>query len=472
VAELQREFAFELGTLEGKSNVAAKLESTYFRMTPIVGRPLRDSFNFAQTIYDDYGRPYGQGLNAIAGVSARAETGPLAFYFRGEYQYSSGMSPYSAAASQAIATFNGLPMDSVPTFPQQSQFRTIEAYVALNVHNWQLSFGQQSLYWSPAFGGSLMLSNNAEAGVILRLSRTTPYELHGPLAWLGKIRNTVFVGALPNYNYVRGPYPNFQPLYGNAYGNINPVPYTWGDKLALKMTENLEVGVGLSVVWAGFGRPATGKTWVHTFSTNGNAQTNDPGKRYTGINVSYRLPKLRDKVIFYVDGMANDEPNPIAYPLDSAFRPGLYFPKLASLRNLDLRIEGVYTNIVGYPGTAPYYSNTHYAQGYTTYGQLMGDWVGRQGDGWQATSTYWWSATRKMQLSYRRQYNDKVLLGGGNLNDFGGTMNWEFRRDFLLAGTVQYERWNFPLLASKPQSDVSVQFQFTYWPGHGAYKTK
>ena len=472
VAELQREFAFELGTLEGKSNVAAKLESTYFRMTPIVGRPLRDSFNFAQTIYDDYGRPYGQGLNAIAGVSARAETGPLAFYFRGEYQYSSGMSPYSAAASQAIATFNGLPMDSVPTFPQQSQFRTIEAYVALNVHNWQLSFGQQSLYWSPAFGGSLMLSNNAEAGVILRLSRTTPYELHGPLAWLGKIRNTVFVGALPNYNYVRGPYPNFQPLYGNAYGNINPVPYTWGDKLALKMTENLEVGVGLSVVWAGFGRPATGKTWLHTFSTNGNAQTNDPGKRYTGINVSYRLPKLRDKVIVYVDGMANDEPNPIAYPLDSAFRPGLYFPKLASLRNLDLRIEGVYTNIVGYPGTAPYYSNNHYAQGYTTYGQLMGDWVGRQGDGWQATSTYWWSATRKMQLSYRRQYNDKVLLGGGNLNDFGGTMNWEFRRDFLLAGTVQYERWNFPLLASKPQSDVSVQFQFTYWPGHGAYKTK
>ena len=308
--------------------------------------------------------------------------------------------------------------------------------------------------------------------MMLRLSRTTPYELHGPLAWLGKIRNTVFVGALPNYNYVRGPYPNFQPLYGNAYGNINPVPYTWGDKLALKMTENLEVGVGLSVVWAGFGRPATGKTWVHTFSTNGNAQTNDPGKRYTGINVSYRLPKLRDKVIFYVDGMANDEPNPIAYPLDSAFRPGLYFPKLASLRNLDLRIEGVYTNIVGYPGTAPYYSNTHYAQGYTTYGQLMGDWVGRQGDGWQATSTYWWSATRKMQLSYRRQYNDKVLLGGGNLNDFGGTMNWEFRRDFLLAGTVQYERWNFPLLASKPQSDVSVQFQFTYWPGHGAYKTK
>ena len=468
LAELRSEFFFELQALEGHRNVGAQLESAYFRVTPIAGRPLRDSFDFAQTLYDDFGRPYGKGFNAIAGVSTRAEAGPLAFYFRGEYQYSNGMASYTPYVSQQIANFNFLPVNSVPTFPEQSRFRTIEAYVALDVHNWQLSFGQQSLYWSPAFGGSLMLSNNADAGVMLRVSRTVPYELPEPFSWLGKIRNTIFVGALPNYNYVRGPYPTFQPLYGNPYQNINPIPYTWGDKLALKMTENLEVGVGLSVVWAGYGRPATGKTWSHTFSTQGNAQTNDPGKRYTGINVSYRLPKLRDWAVLYIDGLANDEPNPIAYPQDSAWNPGLYFPKLPKLHNLDLRLEGVYTNIIGYPGTAPYYSNNHYAQGYTTYWQLMGDWVGRQGDGWQATSTYWWSATRKLQLSYRRQYNDRVLLGGGNLNDFSGSVNWSLHRDFLLAGTMQYERWNFPLLAATPQSDVSVQFQFTYWPSHGA----
>jgi hypothetical protein len=464
--QLRFEFAFELLRLEGASNVGAQIESAYVRLTPISGRPLRDSFNFAQTLYDDYGRPYGQGLNVIAGFSTRAETGPLAFYFRGEYQYSNGIVPYTPYQSQQIANFNSLPVNSVPTFPQQSQFRTVEAYAVLDVHNWQLSFGQQSLFLSPDFGGSLLLSNNAQSGVMLRLSRTAPYELPEPLAWLGKIRNTVWVGALPNYNYVRGPYPTFAPLYGNPYQNINPIPYTWGDKLALKMTENLEVGVGLSVIWAGFGRPATGKTWFHTFSTQGNAQTLDPGKRYTGINVSYRVPKLRDWMVFYVDSIANDEPNPIAFPQDSAFNPGLYFPKLPKLHNLDLRLEGVYTNIIGYPGTAPYYSNVHYAQGYTTYRQLMGDWVGRQGDGWQATSTYWWSATKKLQLSYRRQYDDKVLLGGGNLNDFGGTLNWQFHRDFLLAGTLQYERWNFPLLAPSPQSDIAVQFQFTYWPGH------
>ena len=471
LAELRGEFAFELRALKGESNLGLQLESAYARITPISGQPLRDSFDFAQTLYDDFGRPYGQGFNAIAGVSTRAETGPLAFYFRGEYQYSSGMAPYSPYVSQQIATFNDLPLDSVPRFPEQSRFRTIEAYVALDVHNWQLSFGQQSLYWSPDFGGSLLLSNNAQPMVMLRLSRTVPYELPEPFAWLGKIRNTIFVGQLNGYNYIRGPWPSFSPLFGNAFQNINPLPYTWGDKLGLKMTENLEVGVGLSVIWAGVGRPATEKTYLHTFNTSGNTQPLDPGKRYTGINASYRLPKLRDWAVFYVDAMANDEPNPIAFPQDSAFNPGLYFPKLPKFHNLDLRLEGVYTNVIGYPGTAPYYSNVHYAQGYTTYWQLMGDWVGRQGDGWQATSTYWWSATKKLQLAWRRQYVDKVVLEGGGLNDFSATWNWEFHRDLLLASTVQYERWVFPLLSDKPISNVSFQCQVTYWPRHAAART-
>ena len=468
IDQLRTEFAVELQRLRGAANVGAQLESAYARVSPIAGAPLRDSFDFAQTIYDDFGRPYGQGFNAIAGLSARAETGPIAFYFRGEYQYSNGMAPYSAYVSQQIANFNFLPLNSVPSFPEQSQFRTIEAYATLDVHNWQISFGQQSLYWSPDFGGSLLLSNNAQPGIMLRLARSVPYELPEPFAWLGKIRNTVFVGVLQGYNYIRGPWPSFTPLYGNAYQSINPLPYTWGDKLALKMTENLEVGVSLSTLWAGKGRPATEKTWLHTLSTNGNNQTLDPGKRYTGINVSYRVPKLRDWATLYIDGMANDEPNPIAYPQDSAFNPGLYFPKLPKFHNLDLRIEGVYTNIIGYPGTAPYYSNVHYAQGYTSYWQLMGDWVGRQGDGWQATSTYWWSATRKLQLAYRRQYVDKVVLEGGGLNDFSGTLNWTLPKDLLLASSVQYERWMFPLLSRSSKSNVSLQFQLTYWPSHGA----
>jgi hypothetical protein len=291
----------------------------------------------------------------------------------------------------------------------------------------------------------------------------SPFQFSGPLSWLGQIRNTAFVGVLPGYHFLRGPFPTF-PVSGNPYQTINPLPYTWGDRLALKMSPNLEMGVGLSVIWAGQGRPATLQSWIHTFNSNGNFQKNDPGKRYTGFNVSYRIPKLRDWITFYTDGMANDQPNPIDYERQSAWDSGLYFPKLPHLPHLDLRIEGVFTNLITFRGLGEYYKNQRYAQGYTIYNQIIGSWVGRQGDGIQAWSTYWFSPRNKIQLGYRRQWVDKVLLQGGGLNDFSGSIDWLFKHDIQLSSTVQVERWNFPFLSSSAMTNVSTQIQVMYTP--------
>ncbi|MGB8770329.1 MAG: capsule assembly Wzi family protein [Candidatus Korobacteraceae bacterium] len=465
VAELRTEFAAELAKLEGAANVGFELEYVYARTIQISVMPLRDSFHFAQTIFDDYGRPYGQGLNAIVGASVRAEGGPLAFYVRGEYQHSAAISDYSPATAQAIANTDQLPLNSVPTFPSVNQFRTIEAYVALNVANWQFSFGQQSLSWTPDAGGSLMLSNNAQAIPMLRFGRVTPFQLPGVFGLLGKLRNQFFVGRVGGYYYLRGPYPEF-PLIGNGYQLVNPQPYMWGDKLGLKMTPNFEMGVTITVMFAGEGRPATLATWLHTFSTHGNAQPVDPGKRFNGINFSYRIPGLRNWAVLYADGMTNDEPNPIAYPTRAAWDAGLYFPQLPKLPNLDLRVEGVYTNVPGYPGTGPYYANTHYANGYTTFGQIIGSWIGRQGDGIQAWATYWLSGQKKIQLAYRRQYNDPIFLGGGGLNDVSATVDWLVKRDIQISPTVQYERFNFPLVSPTPKTNVAVGLQIMLWPAH------
>jgi membrane-associated phospholipid phosphatase len=469
IAALRTEFAVELAKLEGAANVGIELQSVYARATQISGRPLRDSFHFAQTIYDDYGRPYGQGLNGILGFSGRAEAGPVAFYVQGEYQHSAAIASYSPATQQAIANADQLPLNSVPAFPSANQFRPIEAYVALNIANWQVSFGQQSAWWGPDYGSSLMWSNNAQAMPMLRFGRVTPFQLPGLLAWLGKIRNQFFVGRVGGYYFLRGPYPEF-PLVGNGYRTVNPQPYTWGDKLGLKMTPNFEIGVTLTVMFAGQGRPATLATWLHTFSTRGNAQAVDPGKRFNGINFSYRIPGLRNWLVLYADGMANDEPNPIAYPTVSAWNPGLYFPQLPKLPNLDLRVEGIYTNIPGYPGVGPYYFNERYADGYRTYGQIIGSWVGRQGDAIQAWSTYWFSAQNKIQVAYRRQWNDKVFLEGGGLTDVSTTVDWLLRRDIQVSAVAQYERWNFPLVSPVPNKNMTVGLQVTFWPAHNPVK--
>jgi membrane-associated phospholipid phosphatase len=468
VKTLRQEFATELASLEGASNLGVELDSAYVRATEIGGRPLRDSFNFAQTLYDDYGRPYGQGFNTVDGGAVRAEAGPLAFYFRGEFQHSSSLPNYTAAQAQQIVATNSvplLPISSVPTFDGVNQFRPIEAYAAVNIANWQISFGYQTYWWGPDDGTSLMFSNNATSEPMLKFGRVSPFQFSGPLAWLGQIRNTAFVGVLPGYHFLRGPYPEF-PVIGNPYETINPLPYTWGDRIALKLSPNLELGAGLSVIWAGQGRPATLQTWLHTFNSNGSFQTNDPGKRYTGFNVSYRVPKLRDWVTFYTDGMANDEPSPINSERQSAWDSGLYFPKVPHVPNLDLRVEGVYTNLIGYPGLGRYYSNERYAQGYTIDNQIIGSWVGRQGDGIQAWSTYWFSPRNKLQLGYRRQWVDKALLEGGGLNDFSGSFEWLFKHSIDVSSTVQVERWNFPFLSSSPMTNVSTQIQVMYTPSN------
>jgi membrane-associated phospholipid phosphatase len=467
IQSLRQEFAIELANLEGAPNLGIELDSAYARVTAIAGRPLRDSYNFAQTLYDDYGRPYGQGFNTVDGAAVRAETGPLAFYFRGEFQHGSSLPNYTPAQAQQIVATNGiplLPLSSVPTFNAVSQFRVIEAYSALNISNWQVSFGYQSYWWGLGEGTSLMLSNNATPEPMLKFGRVTPLHFDVvPLAWLGPIRNTAFVGALPDYHFLRGPYPDF-PVIGNADQTINPLPYTWGDRISVKPNEWFEMGASVSVIWAGQGRPATLQTWLHTFNSNGNIQTNDPGKRFTGFDLSYRLPN--NLFTFYVEGMANDQPSPINSERQSAWNPGLYFPKLPHLAKLDLRVEGVYTNLIGYPGLGRYYQNERYAEGYTLHDQIIGSWVGRQGDGIQAWSTYWFTPRNKIQLSYRRQWVDKALLQGGGLNDFGANVDWLFKHDIQFSSTLQYERWNFPFLSSSPVSNFTTQIQIMYTPSN------
>jgi hypothetical protein len=36
--------------------------------------------------------------------------------------------------------------------------------------------------------------------------------------------------------------------------------------------------------------------------------------------------------------------------------------------------------------------------------------------------------------------------------------------EFGVSSRVQYEHWNYPILAPQPQTNVSVSVQMTYWP--------
>ena len=461
LSTLDAEFAHETKVYDGARNAAAQVESTYGRYTELSGTPLRDSFHFAQSLSDDFGRPFGKGANGISGISLRAEGGRFSVYLRGEYQYASAISAYNTEAQQAIAGYDGLPFGWNLRYGTTSRIRTIEAYASLILANWQLSFGQLALWWSPDRFTSLILSNNAEAMPMLRLARAKPIQMPGILSWMGPVHFDSFFSREGGIHYVR--LGTTYTLYGNANQPLNPPPYLWGVAFSIKPTSNFELGFAHTTIFAGYGRPLNLKTFLHTFSTTGNLQAVDPGKRTTGCNLTYHPPGIRN-VVIYEELYAYDNPIAGRFLAFYAMDPGVYIPRIPGLQKLDLRMEGVYTDLPGEHDPAYYYSNAHYPQGYTNYGQILGSWIGRQGDGGQASSSYWFSARNKATVSYRKMSVDKSFLKGGNLDDISASLTWMPTPGIEVSATGQYEQWKFPLLAAGGKSDFGTILEIRAYP--------
>jgi membrane-associated phospholipid phosphatase len=454
---LLREFATDSDRLAGgrPDQSSARVESLYTRVMGISGPTLHDSYHFGQTIIDDFGRPYGQGANFIAGGSGWATMGRFAAYVSGEYQYAPGSPTYPEAVNNAIAVMDNNPIQP-GTFPSTSRFVIQDAYITSNQSNWIFSFGKQSLWWSPDYSNAFLLSNNAAPMYMFRITRDAPFEIPGASRILGPMKLEFFIGKLA--------------------GNLFPYgPVVHGEKFSFKPSPNLEFGFSRTAEMAGEGRPVTPKSlWLsYTSLTNSTYYgAINPGKRMAGFDVSYRVPYIRDWLTIYADSFTTDNVSPFADFRRAAVAPGLYLSRFPKLNKLDLRLEAAYTNtphVHSNPTVAAYgqfnYYDSFYHDLYTNQGNIMGSWVGREGNSYQAWTTYHASARNWVQFGYRHaSVAPDFIPGGGNLNDASVNVNWWLRNDLNVTGMVQYEKWNFPLLAPTPQTNWTSSVQVQFYP--------
>jgi hypothetical protein len=469
VAALEREFRPEMEGTEGSEGGAFHVESVYSRTGYISGTPIRDGYHFAQTQINDFGRPYGEGWNNITGFSTFATGGRWVGYFRGEWQNSSGLPALPLAARQMIQQVDHLPQTPPGTGqPAVSQFQVLDAYVGLMFSNWQVSFGRQSLWWGPGDGGPMMLSDNAAPLDMFRINRVSPFKLPSVLGWLGPMRLEFFLGQLSGQRFMElnGP-------VGSFARTLHPQPMIHGERFTFKPTQNFEFGFSRTVIFAGEHVPFTLESFKSSMfslstSNGGGASTPaDPGDRRSGLDWSYRVPKFRNWVTFYGDAFADDQISPIAYFDRSAIRGGLYFSRLPGLPKLDLRVEGVYTDLPagGRLSHGFFYSNDRYLNGYTSQGQLLGSWIGRQGQGAQAWANYWFSARNRLQLNYRHQkVSHEFVTGGGTLTDVGVRNDYWLRPSLGISITLQYERWLFPVIQPNAARNVSAGVEIQFQP--------
>lgn len=454
----------------------ARLESMYAGALGIAGPPLTDGFDFGETIVNNFGRPFGEGFNSTAGVSTRFVAGPFGGYVRGEYQHSAAPMYLSPAVQQQILVTDvqnqiagflppGAPW-MVPPPTEVNRFEILDAYLSLNIKNNLLTFGQQSLWWGPSESGPLLFSTNAQPIPMFRLSRNVPYQIPLISKLLGPLDIQAFLGQLNGYQYSTFLQNGIYQVVGPP---VRPHPWIHGEKFTFKPTPNFEFGFSETTVFGGPGYGFNGKVFLRSYSVSntGPGAPNDPGDRRSAFDLNYRVPGLRDWLTVYVDSFSEDEFSPVAYPRRSAWWLGAFFPKIPGLNKLQLRAEGGYTDLPGFVCCGFYYSNQHYNSGYTNFGQILGNWVGRQGRGIQANGTYWLSARNNIEVSFRKEAANPELLGGGTLYDGRAGATYMMNSAWQLSGFLQYERWNFPLLSASTQSNVAVSLQVSFLPTGG-----
>jgi hypothetical protein len=458
---LREEFAVEQLRISGMRNSDFRLESVDARSTTITGSPVTDGYHFAETIVDDYGRPFARGENNYAGLSFHAAVGSFAVYASAEIQHVPSDPAPDATVQQAIATADFTPVGALGPPSGFTRGRLLDTYVAYTFSNNQFTFGKQTLWWGPARSGATLFSNNAEPVTMLRYDRVKPLTLPGPLKLLGPMSMQFLLGRLSGAQFVQAE----NNVIGRPGFALGDQPFIHGEKLAFQPTENFEFSVSRTVLFAGEGAPFTTHTFLRSiFSVSVGNEQNDPGDRRVAVDATYRIPGLRTCLTGYVDGFSEDQPFPPIYPTESAWISGFYFRCVPGLRHLAVRAEGLLSphRDLAFPGF--FYFNVHYLSGYTNSRQLMGSWIGREGDGEQIWATWNLSPRSSVEASYRGMTVNREFLQGGALRDFSVVANLQVRPEWHLMLEDQAEWWRFPLLSTTPKRNNEFTIQFSYMP--------
>ncbi len=437
------------------------VEQTYLRVRGISGPVLNDSFHVGQTYVNDYGRPFQEGVNAIAGASGYLTYGRVNLYLRGEYQHAPSGPGYSAAIATTLAAIDGT-NPTVPHFvipagpiPQRDQFRMLNALASIHYAGHQVSFGRSDEWLGPAAGGSMAWSNNAEPIYAFRINRIEPLYIPLVSRITGPFRYEFFVGSLKGHDT-----PN--------------APWVHMEKANFKPTKDLEFGFERTALWGGEGHvPVTIGTFFRSFFSPAGVQPNvkgsrqDPGARFSTFDFTYRVPAWGHLFTAYADSFVHDNVFPITNPRRAAVRTGVLISRLPRAPRLDLRVEGAYTDVHDPQSTGGgfLFQEVIYKDAYTNRGFMLGDPLGREDKGGNAWLTFHRSAREDIQFEYRRVKAAKdFLLGGTTQQVVALSARLRPNEHLEVRANVQQEFTRAPLIDPNLRRPFGATVQVTWFP--------
>lgn len=95
----------------------------------------------------------------------------------------------------------------------------------------------------------------------------------------------------------------------------------------------------------------------------------------------------------------------------------------------------------------------------------MGSCVGRDGQGAQAWSNYWFTPKNRLQFNFRHEkVSNQFIPGGGSLTDFGVRRDLWFHNGVGITSSLQFERWLFPVIQPGAVRNVTASLELKIQP--------
>ncbi len=278
-----------------------------------------------------------------------------------------------------------------PEYPWSSEetnrdVKLIEAYGKLAAGKLEIEVGKDSIWWGPAYHGSLIMSNNAEPFKMVKLSTPAPVELPWIFHVLGPFKFVWFLTQLEQDRPV-------------------PEPKLTGMRINFKPHPAVELGLSRAIIFGGAGRGGLGLRdyWNIFFAT----KENRPGKldndQLAGFDASVLLPVdwliPAKSVKLYVEAIGEDEAGGLPSNFGKIFGAKVY--DIFGKGKTDLTIEYANNHI---PGKLNVFYNHHiYQAGYTYKDRIIGHFMGTDSEDLFLRLTHYLSSDVILGLQYDRE---------------------------------------------------------------------
>lgn len=283
----------------------------------------------------------------------------------------------------------------------------------------EVTVGRQPLWWGPGKHGALLMSTNAQALDMLRLSTPGPVLLPGFLGYLGLLRGEVFVSRLEEERTVER-------------------AHFAGARLVSRVRPWLEIGASRTALFGGRGRSAvTGRTAALVFTGEEENDTDDLRDQLASVDVRLIVPWSLQPFEVYAEAAGEDEGGGVFS--HAAQLAGVYLPRLGPWHAIELTFEYAET---AKPGRE-LYTDRNFADGYTYKEHVLGHHVGAGGlDLFGEVRLHPWTDDTTVSLSYSYEEHFRLEDVEERLHQIRVGFEVRAWKSLWLSALYQHDLWN------------------------------